>query len=248
MLVIDSWKLHTGSFVPCNDLRTHVGLDKEHLFDTEVIVWAEIPAAAIVCDWLWEVLEVSGLFGFGFFPGLAMRKSLELQNLRKSLVFPPGDFSAYGLAGILVYGLEMPPSAFFTHQIGLMIMGWAKYYSRVDEYPRLQGKLGRNAASEVSLFQRELYKKEICVGNEAKDCVKEFLGKMSGLNHSLFIPSLIQWIYRSCELSFDDWLEKREELYREDQEPRPSMESQADTLWAVVEEGKRNGTPIEIVE
>jgi hypothetical protein len=207
-------------------LQSHVGLTKENLFNTEVIVWGEIPAAALVCDWSWELLEDSGLFEL--FPGLLMDgepgKSRGLQFLRNNLASPADTFSFSELAHFLINGLDMPLSTFFTYQMGLIMIGWAKGYSKSERYCSLQRTLEREFSGGLAVLRRELYKKDMKIGRGEKEEIMKLLNKSQ--DDSFFGQSLVQWMEQSSEPTISGWLRKRAESYFKDRETYLASESE----------------------
>ena len=196
-----------------------MGLSRKNLFNTEVIVWGEIPAASLVCDWSWELLEGSGLFEL--FPELLRDgepgESRKLKVLRNSLVSPAKTFYfCSDLGHVLTTGLDMPPSAFFTYQIGLIMVGWAKGYSKPELYYMLQRTLERECSGGLSKLQQELYEKDMENGSWEKEEIMELHNRSQ--DTSFFRQSLVEWMEQSCEPTISGWLEKREESYSRDRE------------------------------
>lgn len=99
--LICPWKLTPGSYIPLNDLRTMCGLPTKHIYNTETLVWGEIPASSIICQWQREQIVSSDLLQT--FPALTnLSPEARLQDLRDNLrcVIPP--FFARKVAQALV--------------------------------------------------------------------------------------------------------------------------------------------------
>ena len=71
IVVIDAWKLNNT--IPSNCLRLRLGLLVNHLFDTEILVWGEIPNEAILGYWTRDRMDTAGLFEL--FPSLRSTES-----------------------------------------------------------------------------------------------------------------------------------------------------------------------------
>ena len=64
ILIVDPRRLKNGSSLSCinNWIRAKCGLKEESIYDTEVLVWGEIPSSSIICQWQHETLVKSRLF------------------------------------------------------------------------------------------------------------------------------------------------------------------------------------------
>ena len=152
LVIIDPLKLAPGSFMSCNVLRKKFGLEENGLFKTEVLVWQNIPASAIVGEWTFEALQKSQLYKL--FPGIPTAKEKrKLEGLRNSLrpkSMNPLD-STQKLLITFISDLEMDPSSMVTTQVALTMLAWTVDLRRVHcivdfeyvyrLYPKLRQKV-----------------------------------------------------------------------------------------------------------
>jgi hypothetical protein len=121
ILIIDSQDLQPGNFMKSNPLRKLVGLEPCDLFDTEVLVWQNIPAAAVLSHWPWEALQKSDLFEL--FPTLPTEDPKQaLTSLRNSLGNNAMDLDEFleRLLPIRVNNLEMDPDSWVTTRVAML--------------------------------------------------------------------------------------------------------------------------------
>jgi hypothetical protein len=119
--------LTAGSYITCNDLRSKCRLGWKAIYNTEILVWGEVPAQSIICRWPRSEIYRSGLLDV--FPSLGkLERGLPLDGLRRRL---SGDFSSISstkVASALVY-LGMEPSHFQIKQVFIFLLGQASGYS-----------------------------------------------------------------------------------------------------------------------
>lgn len=140
IVVIDAWILDSANVIACNRLRSLVGEEENHLFDTEVLVWQHIPGRAIIARWSWEKIRAS--LG-GIFPPLVDRSSIPesgkrpLWALRNSLQAITPGLTMSDLARVLVEDLGLFHESMTTKQVALMMIGWCKRLFTVKDYSEL---------------------------------------------------------------------------------------------------------------
>ncbi|CZS92465.1 uncharacterized protein RAG0_03034 [Rhynchosporium agropyri] len=121
ILLIDPWKLLDGSYIECNALRLKSGLEMLPKYETELLVWAEVPVGAIFCRWTWPELLRSGLFET--LPSLnGSGRQMKLETSREEMLRHLDDFSPLSIATNLA-ALGMDPSSFATKQVFEFLLG-----------------------------------------------------------------------------------------------------------------------------
>lgn len=159
IFVIDTWKLRNGSFASCNELCESVGVEENMKYNNETIVWGSVPADAIVHEWSWERLQLSGLFKL--FPALVEGNEYRsAKTLRGRIRLTSNTFSLGKMVDVLVGGLKMSPSTVLTQQISLMMLGWAhqRWYCYAKYFPNLQNTLREDLPGEVESLDKELHR------------------------------------------------------------------------------------------
>jgi hypothetical protein len=202
VVVIDGWKLRDGTFEPCNELRSRLGLSKNNLFRTETLVWAEIPQQAILFRWSWRELQQSGLFNL--FPRLSGK--LNLKDLRNALQAEIEPLSYIQLAKVLVTGLRLPPSSLVTKQISLVMAGWRAGYAEIKYHNSLE----RYCSSAIDAIDAELHKKAIMTGEKGMEHARNELHGTHGAIwestlRSYFMPEFKDWWMGREESDLGDW-------------------------------------------
>ncbi|KAG8531637.1 uncharacterized protein KY384_003268 [Bacidia gigantensis] len=160
------WKLTPGSYIPLNDLRTMCGLLTKDIYNTETLVWGEIPASSIICQWQREQIVTSGLVDI--FPALTnLSPKARLQDLRDSLrcVTPP--FFARKVAQALVK-LGMEASRFQIKQVFLFLLGQAAGYRVEKELGNVEAQLESRFPEVVDKFERAAYELSMAIGKSQK--------------------------------------------------------------------------------
>ncbi|EOA85570.1 uncharacterized protein SETTUDRAFT_40212 [Exserohilum turcica Et28A] len=127
ILLICPWRLEPGSFMACNDLRAGCGLEPKSIYDTEVMIWGQVPSRAILYRWDREHVCRSGLLDV--FPCIAdLKVTTRLQDLRTKLKDDYPQFSAKKIASALLC-LGMSPSELHIKQVFLFLLGQAVGYA-----------------------------------------------------------------------------------------------------------------------
>jgi hypothetical protein len=214
IFVIDSWRLHDGSFSTCNELCKKVGVDTNTLYKTEIIVEDEVPREAIMYEWTWEDLKNSGLFDI--FPALAYRNGEYgfVERLRDTINPMIDDFPVAELVDVLIDQLGLACSKMSTKQIALIMLGWARGMCKVDHYPYLQQTLEEEASMEVRALDEKLYEKDLARRRYARTIVLKVRDKFFGASHPAADPGperLVAWGHRVYgHLDFQTWWSLRE--------------------------------------
>lgn len=224
VIIIDAWILGPYNVIPCNKLRELVGEPTNHLFDTELLVYRSIPGNAIISRIEWPV--VCGSLGEAL-PPLSDLSSVKdgkrpLANLRHSLQGRKLDLSR--LLRIVLDDFRLLQNTLVAKQIAMMIVGWTRGLSRVQNYRHLRTCLesgGRKqdiAEIDCRFYTRELRERQIFLskllpdGTESLDVIKEKMVRYKD----------------SAGLSLQDWLSERLDLEKSallaelEKEPKPN--------------------------
>ena len=164
--LICPWKLAPGSYIPLNSLRTMCGLLTKHKYNTETLVWGEIPASSITCQWQREQIVSSGLLQT--FPALTnLSPEAWLQDLRDNLqcVIPP--FFARKVAQALVK-LGMEASRFQIKQVFPFLLGQAAGYLVKKERENVEAQLKSCFPEVVDEFERAAYELSVANGKSQR--------------------------------------------------------------------------------
>lgn len=155
ILLICPWRLEPGSYMACNDLRAGCGLRPKSIYNTEVMIWGQVPSKAILYRWGREEICRSGLFDV--FPCIAhLTATMRLQDLRMKLEddYPP--FSAKKIASALVY-LGMSPSKLHIKQVFLFLLGQAVGYPVQKNLNKTDAHLRTSYALHIVEFEDAIY-------------------------------------------------------------------------------------------
>ena len=159
-------RLTPGSYIPLNDLRTMCGLPTKHIYNTETLVWGEIPSSSITCQCQQERIVSSGLLDI--FPALTnLSPEARLQDLRDNLacILPP--FFAQKVAQALVK-LGMEASRFQIMQVFLFLLGQAAGYSVGKELGNVEAQLKSCFPEVVDEFERAAYELSVASGKSQR--------------------------------------------------------------------------------
>jgi len=165
ILVIDSWRLIEGSFVKCNDLREACGLDYDPKYETEVLIWEQIPSAAVIAEWTWASLERSGIFHCLPFLHKVGRYS-SVDSIRGRCFSPFDDFPTQKLATSLTI-LGMSPSCLTTRQIYMFLLGSKIGYRVTREFDSIDKLLSTRCAGSLEEFDRAAHEIALRKGRRA---------------------------------------------------------------------------------
>ncbi|KAH7462782.1 hypothetical protein FOMA001_g18271 [Fusarium oxysporum f. sp. matthiolae] len=131
ILLVDPWKLAAGNYLRCNSLRSKIGLGCKDVYNTEILIWGEIPLESIICRWGRSPIMNSGLLDV--LPSLRhLSPDADLSSLRDGLRGDTDSFSPAKVATTLV-NLGMDPSSFQIKQVFLFLLGAVEGY-RVEKF------------------------------------------------------------------------------------------------------------------
>lgn len=174
ILVIDPGLLNEGSSLPCNEIRSKCGIGRKDIYNTEVLVWGEIPAESIVCRWRREDIIQSGLLDAcpsldQLHPTMTLdgrlHSTMKLDELRRHIAANFDKFTAVTVANALV-SLGMDPSSVYTKQIFLFLLGQAAGYAVQKEYGDVERPLREIFRSHIEEFEQSAYKTACMLGKE----------------------------------------------------------------------------------
>jgi hypothetical protein len=211
--VINEWDLDPGSFMACNELREKVGLPQDNLFKSEVMVWAEIPAKAIVCEWPWDYLSSCSFFAL--FPAFKSGHACTLKELKEAISEEAWQrldksLEIERLVEILIVRLKMPPSSAITQQISLTMLGWLNGSYYAEWHPTRQKNLGKLAPTGIQTLDKELYKRALILGLALKAELRE-TSYFRGMSRWLGTEKAEEWLDRYYSPTFERWWTSREE-------------------------------------
>jgi hypothetical protein len=165
ILLICPSNLEPGSYIPCNELRVKCGLEAEHIYNTEVLVWGHIPSASILYRWDREQVYCSGLFDV--FPCFTkLEATIRLEELRYKLKNDCSLFSIRKIASALVY-LGMSPSELQTKQVFLFFLGRAVGYAVEKDLGRTEAHLRTSCAQQITEFEDAIFRLSSIVGRQS---------------------------------------------------------------------------------
>jgi hypothetical protein len=131
-------------------LRLKSGLQFQEKYETEVLLWAEIPAESIFGRWTWPNLCQSGLFKT--LPSLnASKRQLKLHAHRQDLLCDRDAFSPSDVATSLA-SLGMDPSAFAIKQIFEFLLGQVWGYHVPRQLQTIEQQLIIDQKSKINKF------------------------------------------------------------------------------------------------
>ena len=231
ILLIDPWKLSTGSYIDCNTLRLKSGLHIQGKYETEVLHWAEIPAESIFGRWTWPNLCQSGLFKT--LPSLnASKRQLKLHAHREDLLRDRDAFSPSDIATSLA-SLGMDPSSFAMKQIFEFLLGQVWGYrvprqlqtieqqlildqkSKIDEFDHTAHSLAvTTGKNKLLIYFQQSYALDIGQLQPASDpwgrqtpqeLRREWRKSWAARINELFCPDFETWWVRREESDLTDW-------------------------------------------
>jgi len=155
ILLICPWKLKPGSHIACKDLRARCGLEFKLIYNTEVLIWARVPSAAIVYQWDREQICRSGLFDV-FLCLAELITTMRLKDLREKLETDYPHFSSRKIAHALVY-LGMSPSEFRTKQVFLFFLGLAVRHTVEKSLSKIEAYLLTGRGVQIADFEDAIF-------------------------------------------------------------------------------------------
>jgi hypothetical protein len=152
ILLICPWMLTAESYITCNDLRSKCGLGQKAIYNTEILVWGEVPAKSVFCRWPWSEIYCSGLLDM--FPSLGrLKPGMRLDDLRCRLRGDFPFFSSTKVASALVY-LGMEPSHFQIKQVFIFLLGQAVGYAVEKVLGNVEAQLEATLLPVIEEFEQ----------------------------------------------------------------------------------------------
>ncbi|PVH67582.1 hypothetical protein DL98DRAFT_283447 [Cadophora sp. DSE1049] len=231
ILLIDPWKLLDGSYIDCNTLRLKSGLRTLPKYETEILIWAEVPAGAIFGRWTWPNLLRSGLFEtLPYLNGSG--RQLKLETHREELLHHRNAFSPSTIATSLA-SLGMDPSSFAMKQIFEFLLGQvlgfrvprqlqaieklliAGHKSKMDKFDRAAHSLTITAGKKrLLLYFQQKYTSDISLLQSASDpwgrkatqeLRREWRKSWAARINDFYCPDFQTWWMRREESDLTDW-------------------------------------------
>jgi hypothetical protein len=162
ILLIDPRRLSTGSYIDCNTLRLKSGLQTQRKYETEVLLWAEIPAESIFGRWTWLNLCQSGLFET-LLSLNASKRQLKLHAHRDDLLFDRDGFSPSDIATSLA-SLGLDPSSFAMKQIFEFLLGQVWGYHVPRQLQTIEQQLMVDQKSKIDEFDHTTHSLAVSTG------------------------------------------------------------------------------------
>ena len=164
ILQIDPWRLSSGSYIDCNTLRLKSGLQTLPKYETETLIWAEVPAESIFGRWTWPNLLRSGLFRT--LPSLnGSGRRLKLDEHRRELLYDRDAFSPSTIATSLA-SLGMDPSSFAMKQIFEFLLGQVWGYRVPRQLQTIEKLLIVDHKSIMDEFDRTAHSLTVTTGKK----------------------------------------------------------------------------------
>jgi hypothetical protein len=188
ILLIDPWRLSSGSYIDCNALRLKSGLPTLPKYKTEILIWAEVPAGSIFGRWTWPNLLRSGLFKT--LPSLnGSGRQLKLEEHREELLHDRDAFSPSTIATSLA-SLGMDPSSFAMKQIFEFLLGQVWGYRVPRELQTIEKRLIIDHKSKMDEFDRTAHSLTVAAG---KNNLLLYFQQSYALDISRLQPAFDPW-------------------------------------------------------
>ena len=164
IILIDPWKLPSGTHVDCNVLRRSCSLPEESKYETEILIWVEAPANAISARWTWSDLTRSGIFEA--LPSLNKSNAeRKLGDLKADLVRNRHHFLVTKVLSAL-HSLGMDPSSFSVKQTFEFLLGQAAGYRVPRLLQTIEETLFPQYRAELKDFDRYAHNLAVAIGKE----------------------------------------------------------------------------------
>ena len=156
--------LTAGSYITCNDLRSKCRLGRKAIYNTEILVWGEVPAKSVICRWPRSEIYRSGLLDV--FPSLGkLKPGMRLDDLRCRLRGDFPSFSSTKVASALVY-LGMEPSHFQIKQVFIFLLGQAVGYSVEKVLGNVEAQLEATLSPVIEEFEQASHELTVSAGKK----------------------------------------------------------------------------------
>lgn len=102
-------------------------------YNTEVLIWQNIPAEAVLCYWSWEDLKRSALFDlFPFLKSVGFSKTGKIRASRKDKSVPLIP-SVSDIVNLVTGRLHMDADIFATKQVVMTMFVWSRRLRTMEE-------------------------------------------------------------------------------------------------------------------
>jgi hypothetical protein len=164
ILLVDPWKLAAGNYLRCNSLRSKIGLGCKDVYNTEILIWVEIPLDSIICRWGRSYILNSELLDV--LPSLRhLSPNADLSSLRDTLRDDTDSFSPGKVTTTLV-NLGMNPSSFQVKQVFLFLLGEVEGY-RVETFPQgIKSKLESLFPLKIQEYDQAAHQLSLTLGRK----------------------------------------------------------------------------------
>jgi hypothetical protein len=164
ILLICPWMLTAGSYITSNNLRSKCRLGPKAIYNTEILVWGEVPAKSVICRWPRSEIYCSGLLDV--FPSLGkLKPGMRLDDLRCRLRGDFPSFSSTKIASALVY-LGMEPSHFQIKQVSNFLLGQAVGYSVEKVLGDVEAQLEAALSPVIEEFEQASHELTVSAGKK----------------------------------------------------------------------------------
>ena len=215
MLLFDAWKLAPGSFLKCNELRSRIGIGGEDIYNTELLVWGEVPADSIIYRWERSQILSSGIVDV--LPSLCrLSAKTTLETLRYGL---RGDYDSFSprKAAIALASLGMDPSSLQTKQVFLFLLGSVAGYRVEKRLGDVASTLETEFPLKIQEFDQTVHQQALTLGrgklvsyyrnDYAADVKDYYLHRDNRRWRKIWSLQINNWF---CP-DFEDWWVQREE-------------------------------------
>ncbi|RFU79247.1 hypothetical protein TARUN_2959 [Trichoderma arundinaceum] len=229
ILLIDPWLLPEGNYHNARTIRSKSGLKDEPKYNTEILVWGEIPKESILYRWSQSDIFYSGLFNVFPSLGTQMWKWASIDDRRADL---RSDYSRFDAAKTATFAadiakalvsLGMDPSRLQMKQIFVFLLGEAAGFDAEKEMGGVEAKLEAQAVKE---FDDAAYK--LCISASCSHAARlqhviatnpylrnsqegrRFAKIWADLIQGRLYPTIESWRLRREERDFIEWGTRKE--------------------------------------
>ncbi|KAK2005416.1 hypothetical protein LZ32DRAFT_673503, partial [Colletotrichum eremochloae] len=164
LILISSSLLPYRSYAACNDVRCAAGLVQKCIYNTEVLIWEEIPNKSIIHRWSQKDILESGLMQA--LPSLT-RIGLKprVAELRRLLREDSQRLSAVSIAKALVR-LGMDPERLWIKQIFVFLLGTANGHEVEKQPKEAEQQLEATFPKAINDFDKALHDLAVLTGKK----------------------------------------------------------------------------------
>ncbi|KAJ6789246.1 hypothetical protein PWT90_10395 [Aphanocladium album] len=164
ILIVDPRRLKKGSSLSCNWIRAKCGLKEESIYDTEVLVWGEIPSSSIIHQWQREALVKSGLFR-GYPSIHRLPQNTRLAELRLHVSQHSNEFKVKTIIKAL-RELGMDISSMYAKQVFMFLLGRVEGIEVQKHLREAEDQLICTRSQDIEIFDAAAYAEHIARGGE----------------------------------------------------------------------------------